>query len=128
MAGGTRTRHVVLLFTVLAGLFLMHGLSAPSMHGMSMPAAMPAAMPAHTNAPTADSSPDPMPDHAHADMTCIPLRPEGTAGLFLALCLIVMTLWRPRLSHSARLILPYLPHGPPRTGVQVLRTLSISRT
>ena len=164
MAHETGKRHVVLLFAVLAGLFLMHGLSAggvagchgataemvavqpmrgmpadPAMHADPAEPADPAmrsesAMPsvaagwAGAQMPTAVGDPDPMADHAHAGETCIPLRPEGLSGLFLALFLIVITLWRPRLPRSACLIRPYWPHGPPRSGVQVLRTLSVSRT
>jgi hypothetical protein len=170
MAGATGKRHVVLLFTVLAGLFLMHGLSAPSMHGMPMPMPMPvpapgpaamatsmaAPMPAseavstpvstpvsmqpQADVPTVrimpimpimpimDSIPAPMSDPMQGSMTCVPLRPEGLAGLFVALFLIVMMPWRPRLSFPARLIHPHRPHGPPRTGVQILHALSISRT
>lgn len=157
MAGATGKRHGVLLFTVLAGLFLMHGLSAPSMHGMPMPMPMPAPGPAamatsmaapmpaseavstqpQANAPTAptmqtaptmDSIPAPTSDPMQGCMTCVPLRPEGLAGLFVALFLIVMMPWRPRPSFPARLVHPHRPHGPPRTGVQILHALSISRT
>ena len=134
MAGGTGTRRVLLPFAVLAGLFLMHGLSAPAMHGMPMPApmstqvSMPAHLPSQANAPTAVSNADAMPDSMQAGMTCIPLRPEGMAGLFLALFLLVITQWRPRLSLPPRPIRSHWPHGPPRTGAQILRALSISRT
>jgi hypothetical protein len=137
MAGGFgRRRRTVLLFTVLAGLFLMHGLSAPSMHAMPMrasapktaPMTVPMTVPPRTNTPIADGRSDPMPDLMQASMTCVPLRPDGTTGLFLALFLIVTTLWRPMRSLPARLIHPRWPHGPPRTGVQTLRALSISRT
>lgn len=144
MAGRTGRRRVLLLFAVLAGLFLMHGLSTPSMHGMPMPMPMPmqmsvstpvsvsspmdSAMPAPTTMATAISSTAPKTDHMEAGETCVPLRPEGMSALFLALFLIVITLWRPRLPHSPRLIHPHWPHGPPRTGARILRTLSISRT
>lgn len=154
MATGTGRRRVTLLFAVLAGLFLMHGISAPSMHGMpmrmsmpmsvpmpappamSVPRSMPALMPAQMNSAIAAPMPAaptvsgavPAADHTDACETCVPLRPEGMAGLFLALFLIVITLWRPRLPHAPRPIQPRWPHGPPRTGVQTLRTLSISRT
>ena len=157
MAAGPRRRRVVLLFAVLAGLFLMHGLSAPSMHCMPMPTSShsdsamtgmsavsdvsaPAAMPATSAVPamsatsaqtvpaTTVSDADPTTDHMAASETCVPLRPEGMSGLFLALFLIVITLWLPRLPYAPRLIRPHWPHGPPRTGVDILRTLSISRT
>ncbi|WP_194917051.1 hypothetical protein [Catenulispora rubra] len=124
MAGRAGRRHAMLLFTVLAGLFLMHGFSAPSMHGMPMSMSM--QMASHT----ADAASGAMPttDHMQADETCVPLRPEGLAGLFLALFLIVIMPWRPRLAFPARLIGPRWPHGPPRPGAQILRMLSISRT
>lgn len=149
MAGGTGRRRVMLLFTVLAGLFLMHGLSATSMHGTPMQgmpvrgmpmrgsmsqASMPAAvhMVSATSVPMTDaatvSGAVPTADHMQACETCIPLRPEGMSGLFLALFLIVITLWRPGPPQILRLIRPHWPHGPPRTGAQILRTLSISRT
>ena len=130
MAGRAGRRHTMLLFTVLAGLFLMHGLSAPSMHGMPIPASsrMASVMPPHADAPATDSNPGPMSDHMQADMTCVPLRPEGLSGLFFALLLIVIALWRPWLAFPVCLIRPHWPHGPPRPGVQILRTLSISRT
>jgi hypothetical protein len=138
MAAGAGTRRVVLLFAVLAGLFLMHGLNAPAMHGMPMPMPVSRSMPVSTHAESAMSagagssatvsSPDAMPDPMQASMTCIPLRPEGMASLFLALLLVVITLWRPRPALPARTVHPHWPHGPPRTGTQILRTLSISRT
>lgn len=142
MAAGRGRRRAMLLFAVLGGLFLMHGLSAPSMHCMPMPMPMPmsmpmpmpmsshadSAMPAQMAAAATVSDAVPTTGHLEAGDTCIPLRPEGLAGLFLALFLIVITLWRPRLPHAPRLIHPHWPHGPPRTGVQTLRTLSISRT
>jgi hypothetical protein len=120
----------MLLFTVLAGLFLMHGVSAPSMHGMPMPMSSlsDSAMSVPMAGATTVSSEVPTADHMEACETCVPLRPEGTAGLFLALFLIVITLWRPRLPQAPRLIHPHWRHGPPRTGVQTLRALSISRT
>lgn len=134
----------MLLFAVLAGLFLMHGISAPSMHGMPMPmpmgaqASIPvqaqaqASMPMATSTPRddADTVSDTVPtaDRMDSCETCVPLRPEGMSGLFLALFLIVITLRRLRLTHAPLLIRPHWPHGPPRTGVQTLRTLSISRT
>lgn len=132
MAGGTGPRRALLLFAVLAGLFLMHGLDAPAMHGMPMP--MPMRVSTHVVMPVVDStsttvsSLDAMPDSMQASMNCIPLRPEGMASLFLALFLLVITQWRPRLSLPARPIYSHWPHGPPRTGTQILRTLSISRT
>ena len=117
MAGGTGRRRVVLLFAVLAGLFLMHGLSAPSMHGMPIP---PQTSMVSSTVPTAD--------HMEGCENCVPLRPESMSGLFLALFLVVITLWRFRLPHFSRQTHPHWPHGPPRDGVQILRTLSISRT
>ncbi|NUP53823.1 MAG: hypothetical protein HOW97_41855 [Catenulispora sp.] len=166
---------MLLLFSVLAGLFLMHGLTGgglggDSCHGMPpMPMAMapghgvpaqamatrpvaamhrmsavpvaasksasvsasasggaPAGTPAA--APAMVSGPDPFPGHPQIGETCVPLRPEGLSGLFLALFLIVITVWRPRLPFDARPIRAHWPNGPPRTGVQVLHTLSISRT
>ncbi|MEZ0114035.1 hypothetical protein ABH920_008069 [Catenulispora sp. EB89] len=130
MAAGAGRRRAMLLFTVLAGLFLMHGLSAPSMHGMPIPASshMASVMPPHADAPATDGDPGPMSDHMQADMTCVPLRPEGLSGLFLALFLIVIALWRPRLAFRVCLIGPRWPHGPPRHGIQILRELSVSRT
>jgi hypothetical protein len=140
MAAGTGRRHAMLLFTVLAGLFLMHGLSAPSMHGMPMSMHLStqmsppmsshadSAMPSHVDAPDAVSGAMPTTDHMQAGETCIPLRPEGLSGLFLALFLIVIALWRPRPPNIPRPIHPHWPHGPPRAGVQILRTLSVSRT
>lgn len=139
MAGATGKRHAVLLFTVLAGLFLMHGVSAPAMHGMPMPTPMAASMPAPmsvsaspqqtpTAAPTTEDSTDPVSAPMQSGMTCIPLRPEGLSALFLALFLIVITPRGPRLPVPARLVHSRWPHGPPRTGVQILHTLSISRT
>ena len=134
MAAGAGRRHAMLLFTVLAGLFLMHGFSAPSMHGMPMPMAshtvspMASAMPAQATDQDAVSGAMPTTDHMQAGETCVPLRPESLSGLFLALFLIVIALWRPRLAFPACLISPRWPHGPPRSGVQILRTLSISRT
>ena len=140
MAAGPGRRRAMLLFAVLAGLFLMHGVSAPSMHGMPMPmqastqvsapmsSPMDSAMPDPVAASTTVSDAVPTTDHMECCETCVPLRPEGLAGLFLALFLIVITLWRPRLPHAPRLVHPHWPHGPPRTGVQTLRTLSISRT
>lgn len=143
MAGMTGGRRIPLLFSVLAGLFLMHGISAVGpggCHGMSpsmapmrvsmatapmQPSSMARATP---EASTAFSSPAPMSDRAVAGETCIPLRPEGLSGLFLALFLIVIALcwpWLPRIAQSIRC---YWANGPPRTGVQILRTLSISRT
>jgi hypothetical protein len=137
MATRAGRRHVMLLFAVLAGLFLMHGVSAPSMHGMPMsmsaPMSMQVSAPVSSHMDSAMSAPmpatttvsDAVPtDHMEGCDTCVPLRPEGMAGLFL----IVIMLWRPRLPHAPRLIHPRWPHGPPRTGVQTLRTLSISRT
>ncbi|MEY9864402.1 hypothetical protein ABH935_010061 [Catenulispora sp. GAS73] len=122
--------HAMLLFTVLAGLFLMHGFSAPSMHGMPMRMSshMASVMPPQATAQDAISGAMPTTDHMQTGETCIPLRPEGLSGLFLALFLIVIALWRPRLVFHVRLISPRWPHGPPRPGVQILRTLSISRT
>jgi len=130
MAAGRGRRRATLLFAVLGGLFLMHGLSAPSMHCMPMPMSSHAdsAMSGQMAAATTVSDAVPAADHMGSGDTCVPLRPEGLAGLFLALFLIVITLWRPRLPHAPRLIHPHWPHGPPRTGVQTLRTLSISRT
>lgn len=143
MAGMTGRWRIPLLFSVLAGLFLMHGLSAvgpggchgmsPSMAPMGMPMATPAPMQPSSmghqpEASIASSSPAPMSDHAVAGESCIPLRPEGLSGLFLALVLIVIALWWPWLPRIARSIRCYWPNGPPRTGVQILRTLSISRT
>ncbi len=155
MAGRVGRRHVVLLFSVLAGLFLMHGLSAGGVGGVSgchglaseMVMADPAMSPAATSHTSASASagastgastgtstsvevrdPQPISDHPQVGESCIPLRPEGLSGLFLALFLIVITLWRPRLPRSARQIRPHWPHGPPRSGAQILRTLNISRT
>ncbi len=143
MAGRVGRRHVVLLFSVLAGLFLMHGLSAGGVggvggcHGLAseMVMADPAMSPAATSHTSAGASasvevrdPQPISDHPQVGESCIPLRPEGLSGLFLALFLIVITLWRPRLPRSARQIRPHWPHGPPRSGAQILRTLNISRT
>jgi hypothetical protein len=143
MAGGVGRRRLVLLFSVLAGLFLMHGLDAPAMHGMPVPMSMSRSVPMPTSmsVPRSVSAPvavpsqpdsvvhlDAMSDHMQADTACVPLRPEGMSGLFLALFLIVTMLWRPRLPHLARPIRPRWPHGPPRTGIEVLRTLNISRT
>lgn len=139
MAGAARGRRVMLLFAVLAGLFLMHGLTAGGAvgcHGgtagmaMTRTRPMPVAVPqaGMRTGQTVSGDPGPMTDHAQPGETCVPLRPEGLSGLFLALFLIVITLWRPRLPHSARLIRPHWPHGPPRTGIHILRTLSISRT
>ena len=168
MAGETGRRRLVLLFSVLAGFFLMHGLTAggfggchgspsavmamsepesvsesmaASMDGaVSHPAGheMPVSSPARAASPVAVETvtgpmpvigaPDPMPGHDEAGGGCVPLRPEGLAGLFLALFLIVITPWRPRLPHVVWLIRPHWPNGPPRTGVQVLRTLNVSRT
>jgi len=132
MAAGAGRRRATLLFTVLAGLFLMHGLSAPSMHGMPMPmqmsSRMASVMPSQTTAPDAISGAMPTTDHMQAGETCVPLRPEGLSGLFLALFLIGIALWRPRLPNARRSIRPHWPHGPPRHGIQILRELSISRT
>lgn len=142
MAGRTGRQRVMLLFAVLAGLFLMHGLSAPSMHCMPMqmptstampitaPVSAPAesVMPPEAQIPSALNASDGTSDHTQADSTCVPLRPEGMAALFLALFLLVTAPWRPGLPFLALLIHPRWPHGPPRTGAQVLRTLSISRT
>ena len=110
-------RRVVLLFAVLAGLFLMHGLSAPSMHGMAM---SPRTSMVTSTVPTAD--------HMEGCETCIPLRPEGMSGLFLALFLVVITPWRFQPPHFLRQTHPRWPHGPPQTGARILRTLSVSRT
>ena len=145
MARRVGRRHVVLLFSVLAGLFLMHGLSAGGLGGvagchglanemvMARPAMSPVAT-SHTSASTSTSTsvevrdPQPISDHPQVGESCVPLRPEGLSGLFLALFLIVITLWRPRLPCSARQIRPHWPHGPPRSGAQILHTLNISRT
>ena len=143
MAGRSGKRRVLLLLPLLAGLFLMHGLTGgdpggDSCHGMPpapMAGVMSGAMAvasAHgvpMQATDAVRSPDPVPGHhAQAGQTCVPLRPEGMAGLFLALFSVIITVWWPRLPFSARLIRAHWPHGPPRSGVQVLRALSISRT
>jgi hypothetical protein len=140
MATRAGRRHVMLLFAVLAGLFLMHGVSAPSMHGMPMsmsaPMSMQVSAPVSSHMDSAMSAPMPatttVSDAVRTNLegceTCVPLRPEGMAGLFQALFLIVIMLWRPRLPYAQCLIHPRWPHGPPRTGVQTLRTLSISRT
>ena len=148
MTRGPGRRRVLLLFAVLAGLFLMHGLSAPSMHCMPMPmpmsshaeSAMPATMPshadmlAHADMPaqadmaTTVGDQQPTADHMQSGETCVPLRPEGLTGLFLALFLVVIALWRPGQPYVPHLIHPRWPHGPPRAGVDLLRTLSISRT
>ena len=137
MAVRTGRRHVMLLFTVLAGLFLMHGVSCRCTvcrcrHARCRWCDRPVSPHIGHVGPVARattvSGALPTADHMDGCETCVPLRPEGMAGLFLALFLIVITLWRPRLPHAPRLIHPYWPHGPPRTGVQTLRTLSISRT
>ncbi|MEY9927613.1 hypothetical protein ABH926_002247 [Catenulispora sp. GP43] len=144
MAPGPGRRRVMLLFAVLAGLFLMHGLSAPSMHCMpmsmrmsvpvSMPvsshmeSAMPAAVPSHADAPTSVSEPQQTAAHMQAGESCVPLRPEGMSALFLALFLVVIALWQPGLPPVPRLVHSRWPHGPPRAGVDILHTLSISRT
>jgi hypothetical protein len=83
---------------------------------------------AFPDAPVTLSGAEPTADHMQPGETCVPLRPEGMSALFLALLLIVITLWRPRLPHTPRPVHPYWPHGPPRTGAHILRTLSISRT
>src|ERR1051326_6386951 len=104
-------KRLLLLFSVLAGLFLMHGLSAVGpggCHGSSQ-SAMPmqsTPMPASAapmqayataltapEAPVVSVSPDPMADHAMVGESCIPLRPEGLSALFPALFLIVIALW-----------------------------------
>lgn len=123
-------RRVVLLFAVLAGLFLMHGLSVPSMHGMpiAMSAQMDSVSQVSMAAPMSLSDAVPTADRMEGCETCVPLRPEGMSGLFLALFLAVMTPWRVQLPHFLRRMHPRWPHGPPRIGVRILRTLSISRT
>ena len=126
MATRAGRQHAMLLFTVLAGLFLMHGICAPSMHGMPVSEVMPmpvsgamsisasSPMPvASSDAPTILSGAEPTADHMAGGESCIPLRPEGMSGLFLALFLIVITLWRPKLPDGLRLIRPHWPHGPP---------------
>ena len=146
MAAGARRQQLMLLFTVLAGLFLMHGLSAPSMHGMPMATPMPvsshmdshmgshmgsymgSAEQAPTGASATVSGTVPATGHMEAGETCVPLRPDGMSGLFLVLFLIVVAPWRPRLPNAPRPIHPHWPHGPPRPGIQILHALSISRT
>lgn len=136
MGAEVERRRIVLLFSVLAGLFLMHGFSAggvggchaaPSEMVMAQPAMSPA-VPSHANEHVTVGGMEPISQNIRAGETCVPLRPEGLSGLFLALFLIVIALWRPRLPQSARLIRPHWPHGPPRTGAEILRTLSIFRT
>ncbi|GAA2002759.1 hypothetical protein [Catenulispora subtropica] len=159
MTGVAGKQRVLVLFSVLAGLFLMHGITGggTGCHGMS-PAAMamtsagspmwpgPAGStwsgsagltgsahgaPMHSaihDEPAMLVPAQPKPGHAQAGETCVPLRPESWAGLFLLAFLIAITAWRPRLPHGTKLVRPHWPHGPPRTGVQVLHQLSISRT
>ncbi|MBS2536452.1 hypothetical protein KGQ20_27195 [Catenulispora sp. NF23] len=126
----------MLLFSVLAGLFLMHGLSAGGVGGchglasemvMAHPAMAPAAA-GHASAAVEVRGPQPISDHPQVGESCVPLRPEGLSGLFLALFLIVITPWLPGLPRSAGQTRPHWPHGPPRSGAQILRTLNISRT
>lgn len=138
MAGVTGKRRILLLFSVLAGLFLMHGItggdschgappattsmtSMASVHGEHSYPAMP-----DVNVRSAPSHPEP--GHAQAGETCVPLRPEGLSSLYSALFLLIVTAWQPRLLFGTRLIRSHWPNGPPRTGVQVLHALSISRT
>lgn len=140
MAGAIGKWRVLLLFPVLAGLFLMHGITGggagtASCHDMPLPAMiMASAHKAHVH-PDAHimnarlTPAHPMSGHVQTGETCTPLRPEGLADLFLGLVLIVATVgWWPRLPFGVRLIRPHWPNGPPRTGVQVLNLLSISRT
>lgn len=142
MAGANGKRRLLLLLPVLAGLFLMHGITGggagtASCHDMPLPAmVMASAHEAHAHvhhdahAMNATLTPaHPMSGHVQTGETCTPLRPEGLADLFLSPVLIVAATgsW-PRLPFGVRLIRPHWPNGPPRTGVQVLNLLSISRT
>lgn len=72
MAARPGRRHAMLLFTVLAGLFLMHGFSAPSMHGMPMRMSCHTAsvMPPQATAPDAISGAMPTIDHMQTGETC----------------------------------------------------------
>jgi hypothetical protein len=141
MAGVIGKRRLPLLFSVLAGLFLMHGLSVgDSCHGMPpMAMAAPTATATAMGTTPADGAhphlasdinaaapAHPMASRVQAGDTCTPLRPEGPASLFPAL-FFVLAVVSPTPC-GARPTHPHWPHGPPRTGVQTLHTLSISRT
>lgn len=134
-------RRAALVLTVLAGLFLMHGMSAAtachggtSMPGMASPAMHPGmtAMPdapgtAQAAAVMASTTAD---AHAATGDSCTPLRPDAPAGPLAAFAAVV--LWGlPRIPAAGGRIGAVRrgwAHGPPRPGVDLLSGLGICRT
>ncbi|NUP46390.1 MAG: hypothetical protein HOW97_03615 [Catenulispora sp.] len=143
-------QRAVLVFAVLVGFFLMHGVSAvgsagchggmsPSLSAQSshvmgsgmiapvMAAGVVQSDPASTPAVTAEDKAD---ESVVTGDSCIPLRPDGLSGLLLALGLCVAGLaWR--LSGVARVIAGVRrgsAHGPPRSGTDLLCAMGVCRT
>jgi hypothetical protein len=161
MAESARGRpRLFLLLAVLAGLFLMHGMSAASASGchggtlpmsvspmsvspMSLsPMAMPMTAPMTTQHPdhlaaAGDSRDSPAwqsSPHLHeavtAAGTCVPLRPDDTAGLVVVLMLVALSLWRAADLRDSFLSrgLRRSSHGPPRRCADLLTDLGVCRT
>ena len=134
-------RRAAVILAVLAGLFLMHGISAAgggACHGAAPPGLTDAAMPmtiAGPGAPAVHPTTAPVISHASGMSeatgdSCTPLRPDGPAGLLLALGL-ALTCFARRVSGFAGLVRAVRrewAHGPPRPGAALLCELSVCRT
>jgi hypothetical protein len=133
-------RRAALVLTVLAGLFLMHGMSSAtachggtSMLGMASPA-MHTGMTAMPDVPSPQQATVAAPAtgdaHTATGDSCTPLRPDGPIGLLLVFAAVV--LWGlPRIPSAGGRIGAARrgwTHGPPRPGVEILFGLGICRT
>jgi hypothetical protein len=135
---------LAVLLTVLAGLFLMHGMSAAP--GSGCHSGMPMARTAEATPPTMAMA-YPMPQHSDPHMTavadttspvhvtvnaipgdtCVPLRPDvfdGAGPIMLA----VLWLVTGQSTGAFRAHSPRWPHGPPQSGIDRLHSLGVCRT
>jgi hypothetical protein len=135
-----------MVFAVLLGFFLMHGMPAvgnAGCHGV-MPASLTAramdsgrtdpamtatsgqgmAVPSST-ATVHDRTGTP----ALAGDSCTPLRPDGLGGLLLALGTCALWIWRrPSVANRVAGVWRGWAHGPPRSGIDLLCSMGVCRT
>lgn len=129
-----RWRRGAVLFAVLVGLFLMHGMSAGgvasgchgqvtggSPHAMSNSAATATTMTTVASADTGDA-------HGAGGDTCVPLRSDGSSSLLLALAFVAIAVWPASMRGLVAPRIPRTRRGPPRSGADLLVIVSVCRT